>query len=113
MPTYCYEDKRGKVHERTFSIMAQIPAFIVLPDGQRAQRCYQAERKGVPATRGWPMTCYASGVNANQAGELRECLARAGVPTEVTPDGDPVYRSAAHRRKALKVRGFVDRSSFI
>jgi hypothetical protein len=113
MPTYCYETDGGVIHERDFSIMAQIPPEIILDDGSKARRCYQAERKGVPSARGWPMTCFASGVNANQAGELRALLARKGVPTEVTPDGDPVYRDAAHRRRALKARGFVDKSSYV
>lgn len=112
MPIYCYEDRRGEIHERQFSIMAKIPPYITLEGGRVARRCYQAERKGVPAARGWPMTCWASGVSASQAGELRAFLAGKGVPTEVTADGDPVYTSAAHRRKALRVRGFVDRSSF-
>jgi hypothetical protein len=112
MPTYCYQEgETGRVHERVFAV-GTAPKYFK-EGGKEYCRCYQAERKSVPSTKGWPMTCYASGVNANQAGELRECLARAGVPTEVTPDGDPVYRSAAHRRKALKVRGFVDRSSYI
>jgi hypothetical protein len=113
MPTYCYEDAAGVVHERDFSIMAQIPPEITLDDGRKARRCYHAERKGAPALKGWPMTCVASGVNASQAGELRDLLARKGVPTEVTRDGDPVYRSASHRRQALKARGFIDRSSYV
>jgi len=59
------------------------------------------------------MECIASGVNANQAGELRDFFAKSGVPTEVTSDGNPIYRNASHRRRALKARGFVDRSSYI
>jgi hypothetical protein len=78
-----------------------------------ATRCYQEERASVPPTKGWPLTCFASGVHASQAQELRDHLASKGVPTEVTRDGDPVYRDAKHRRKALKVRGMVDKSSFI
>ena len=72
-----------------------------------------AEQTGTPAKKGWPMTCFASGVNAAQAGELRDHLAKSGVPTEVTPDGDPVYRDANHRRKALKARGLHDKNSFL
>ncbi len=76
------------------------------------KRDFAAENAGVPAKKGWPMTCVASGVNAAQAGELRDLLEKKGVPTEVTPDGDPVYRDANHRRKALKARGLVDKQSF-
>jgi len=112
MPLYCYEDEAGKIHERKFSIMAQIPPEITLDDGRKAKRCYQAEQASVPATAGWPLTCFASGVNAAQAGELRDFLSRKGVPTEVTPQGDPVYRNARHRRKALKARGMFDRMAY-
>ena len=67
---------------------------------------------GVPAKSGWPIKCYASGVNADQAQELRDYLQDAGVKTEVTPDGDPVYTSPLHRKRALKARGFHDNNSF-
>ena len=113
MPTYCYEDRFGKVHERFFAIEERAPVTIMLEDGRHARRCYQAESAGVPPKRGWPMECIASGVHPEQAGELRREFARCGVLTEVTNDGNPVYRSASHRRRALKCRGFVDRSSYI
>jgi hypothetical protein len=58
------------------------------------------------------MACVASGVQASQAGELREFFQKHGEPTEVTGDGDPVYRDANHRRRALKLRGFTDKSAF-
>jgi hypothetical protein len=113
MPIYCYKDRNGKIHERNFSSAAPVPACIVLTGGSKAKRCFQAETKSFPPTKGWPLTCCASGVHASQAQELRDHLASKGVPTEVTRDGDPVYRDAQHRRKALKVRGMVDKSSFI
>jgi hypothetical protein len=40
-------------------------------------------------------------------------LERKGVPTEVSADGNPIYLNAKHRKKALKARGIVDRSSYI
>ena len=111
MPTYCYETADGVLVEKFFPI-GKAPRFVRV--GKKlARRSFAAERKGVPSPRCWPMECFASGVNASQAGELRAYLANHGVPTEVTPDGDPVYRSAAHRRKALKVRGLFDKSAFI
>ena len=72
----------------------------------------EAEAVGVPASKGWPLECYASGVAPDQAGELRDYLAKKGVPTEVSADGNPIYRDAAHRRKALKARGLHDKASF-
>lgn len=110
MPTYCYEDESGVIHERVFS-MGEAPEEILVASGV-ARRSFRAERVGIPPTTGWPLTCVASGVNANQAQELREHLANRGCPTEVTNDGDPVYRDAQHRKKALKVRGLHDRSGY-
>jgi hypothetical protein len=56
--------------------------------------------------------CYASGVQPEQRVELQNYLARKGVPTEVSPGGDPIYRNPTHRTAALKARGMHDRSSF-
>ena len=115
MPTYCYETTGGEIIERQFSIMAQIPPEITLKGGRKARRSFRAEHAGPSdvTAANWPMECYASGVHPEQAGDLRAEFRRCGVPTEVTRDGNPLYRSAAHRRKALKARGMFDRSAFI
>ncbi len=112
MPTYCYTNPDpGHTIERFFAI-GSAPA--VIDEGYGAyHRDYTAERVGVPASAGWPMECVASGVHPDQRAELSEFLARRGVPTEVTADGNPVYRDASHRRKALKARGIHDNSSFL
>ena len=113
MPIYCYEDENGTIYERIFSIMAQIPAMIKLEDGTTARRSHAAEHKSIPTSKGWPIECYASGVHPEQADSLREEFQKAGVPTEVSRDGNPIYRDARHRRKALKARGLIDRSSYL
>lgn len=119
MPNYCYERPDGEIFERAYP-MGEAPDFLV-DAGQTCIRSFQAEitTQSVSVKGGsghvrrtWPMTCYGSGVNADQAPELRKHLKDAGVPTEVTRNGDPVYTSAAHRRKALKARGLVDKNSF-
>lgn len=79
-----------------------------------AKRSYQSESKGGKSTKGWPLTCYASGVHPEQAQALRDEFKRtmgADAP-EVTKGGDPVYRDAGHRRRALKARGMFDRAAF-
>jgi hypothetical protein len=111
MPIYCFETQDGEIYEREFPVCAKRPPWIIV-NGKKAWRSYRAEQKSVPPTKGWPMTCVASGVHPDQAGELRKYLADRGVPTEVTPDGDPVYRNAAHRRKALKARGMFDKAGY-
>lgn len=116
MPTYCYTHKEDTV-ERVFPI-GKAPKEIQI--GKTVfRRDYSAEPKGIPhhiehVSKGspWPMTCYASGVNASDAQQLRDYFTKAGVPTEVTKEGDPIYRNAVHRKKALKCRGIFDKSSF-
>jgi len=110
MPLYVYRHGKKTV-TRAFRI-ADRPAFVMVGK-VRYDRSIGDERPGVPATAGWPIECVASGVAPQQAGELREFYRKRGCPTEVTADGNPVYRNAAHRRRALKLRGFHDRSSFV
>lgn len=111
MPVYCFMTEEGVILDQVFPI-GKAPRQIRV-NGKVARRNYGAERKGIPASKGWPLTCVASGVNANQAGELRSFLASKGVPTEVTRDGDPVYRDAVHRKKALKARGLFDKKAYL
>ena len=122
MPTYCFATEEGEILERFFR-MADVPDSITSEDGRVAVRDFQAEgvtgqmvgtdnptriRKG--PVRPWPMApCCASGVHESQSLELAKHLADRGCPTEVVK-GDPVYTSAAHRKKALKIRGFRDQS---
>ncbi|MBQ2628939.1 MAG: hypothetical protein IJG13_04605 [Kiritimatiellae bacterium] len=109
MAVYCFRHG-NKVVERSFPI-SERPKFITI-GGVRYYRSIGDEGPGVPATAGWPLECVASGVAPSQAGELRKFYSDHGCPTEVTRDGNPVYRDAAHRRRALKLRGFHDRAAF-
>jgi len=113
MSTYCYSNDDGVVLERDFP-MGQAPATVTLEDGTEARRDFMAEN--APRHAGgscWPMEpCISSGVNACQAQELRDFLGQRGCPTEVTPDGDPIYRDANHRKRALKLRNFCDNAGY-
>ena len=115
MPTYCYRsrDKRKTLITRVFSVSDCPESFK--EKGRIFDRSRPDEWSGisVPSVPGWPIECVASGVAPSQAQELRDFYRKNGCPTEVTDDGNPVYRSAAHRRKALKLRGFKDRASYI
>jgi len=111
--TYCYTVPGGITVDRDFE-RGEAPPTVVLDDGLVAERDFQAEhsprrRSGDAA---WPIECIGSGVNASQAGELREFLKRKGVPTEVTRDGNPVYRDMHHRRRALAARDLHSRNEF-
>lgn len=113
MPTYCFETPDGKVIEKVFP-RGEAPDMILLDNGRAAKRSYRAEHadRRRSAGSGWPLTCVASGVNASQAGELHKFLKDAGVPTEITKDGDPVYRDPHHRKRALYARGMFDKSAY-
>ena len=74
-------------------------------------RDFRAEQVSVPPTKGWPMKpCLASGVNANQAGELRDLFRKHGETVRVTRDGDPIYENTNQRKRCLKMRGIADRN---
>lgn len=111
MPTYCFSDRDGNVIEKYFG-MANVPESVNV-GGTIFKRDFTAEHQGVKSKGDWPeIECIASGVNAAQAGELREHFRKNGMNIEVTNDGNPVYTSPSQRRKALKLRGFVDKSSY-
>ena len=111
MPIYCYKTEQGVTDEMVFPF-GEAPETVEI-NGEIALRDWAAEH-GCPrrAGGGWPFECLASGVRPEQAGELRELFRREGVPTEVSSDGNPIYTSPGHRRKALMVRGFCDRNSY-
>ena len=111
MPTYCYELGNGQVIEKEFA-MGAAPRCVRVGRSW-ARRSFAAERTGTPAPKGWPLECVASGVHPSQAGELREHLRKSGVPTEISRDGNPIYRNPLHRKRALHARGLVDRNSFL
>lgn len=111
MPTYVYTSDCGKYEERYFK-MGEAPKSITSDDGVVLLRDFGAEHSPKNAGSGWPIECVASGVNAAQAGELREFFKSHGCPTEVTNDGNPVYRSHQHQREALKLRGMINKSNY-
>jgi hypothetical protein len=116
MPHYCYQKPDGSIIERFMQMHEDHPQTITLEDGVTADRCFAAERKTLQTETnpGWPMEpCTSSGVQPWQAQELRDHLKRRGVPTEITSQGDPIYRSKAHRTAALKARGMHDRADFV
>jgi len=112
MPVYCYRTAEGEVIEEVFP-MGKAPKSITTESGELAKRSFSAESKSFPPTSGWPLECLGSGVSAHDRGKLEKELTKLGVPTQVSADGNPIYTDANHRKKALKARGFVDKSAFI
>lgn len=113
MPLYCFTSKEGETIEEFFS-MGKAPKSIRRKHVRYA-RDLGAELRGGPksGSRGeWPIVCYASGVHAGQAQELRDHFKKHGCQTDVTSEGDPVYRDHQHRKRALRCRGIHDEASF-
>ena len=54
---------------------------------------------------------YAAGVNPKQIPEMRAFDKKHGVPTDYSPDGDPVFRGPKHRRKYCEAHGLFDRNA--
>lgn len=56
----------------------------------------------------YPFSSVSAGVHPEQVPALREALRKAGIPTEFTPDGDPIYSGPRHRARYLKFMGFIE-----
>ena len=92
--------------------MGDAPRTIQSCEGVELERDFGAEHNPRRAGGGWPIECLASGVNAAQAGELREFFSKHGESVNVSSDGNPIYTSPGQRKRALKLRHLHDRNSF-
>ena len=121
MPTYCYSNSDGVTIERFFHMKEDLPKVVMdYTTARETQssplftRDYSKERKSLQTetSTGWPMEpCVSSGVDPSQAQELRDHLKKHGVPTEVTPQGDPIYRTPTHQKRALACRGMHNKAA--
>ncbi len=59
----------------------------------------------------WPMASYAAGVHPKQIPEMRKFDKKHHVPTDYTPDGDPILTSPKHRKKYCEAHGLYDRNA--
>ena len=83
---------------------------MTLDDGRQAHDMGIVRHKTHDVHGTWPMTSYACGVHADEVPERMILDRQAGVPTEYSNDGDPIFTSAGHRHKYLKVRKIHDRN---
>jgi hypothetical protein len=110
MPRYTFVTDSGERFEHVCSV-TEYSDTLVLEDGRIAHRdlCADLPTLNRPSPSCWPMKpCVSTGVNAAQAGELRELFLKHGENVEITSGGDPVYTSARQRERCLKLRGFED-----
>jgi len=59
----------------------------------------------------WPMASYAAGVHPKQIPDMKEFDKKHEVPTDYTPDGDPVFTGPKHRKKYCEAHGLFDRNA--
>ena len=118
MPTYCFRDEQGGLHE-VFMSLRQYDAEVaadgtMVKDGRKLTLDVCAQHAGTRQTCGnWPQVSMAAGVLPSQVGEARELAAKLGVPTEFTKSGDAVFTSASHRRMFLRKHGLHDKRAYL
>jgi hypothetical protein len=57
------------------------------------------------------MASYAAGVEPEEVPEMMEFDRQHGVQTEYNEEGDPVFTSAAHRKRYCEAHGIFDRNA--
>lgn len=114
MPIYCYETKDGTEHEDHYYHIGKAPRKIKLASGKFATRAVRPCSVVPSGEKEWSkgLVSSAAGVLPSQIGEAERYAAVNGVPTKYTPDGDPVFTSASHRKKFLKLNGMIDKDSY-
>lgn len=70
------------------------------------------EKKGTAWLAKWPLVSVAAGIHRDKVREYMEKDRLHGVPTEYTDEGDPIFTSANHRRKYLKLHQLYDKKAF-
>lgn len=81
---------------------AAFPDQIILPE----------QTLFTPSPAGWPMKSVAMAVHPKNLAVAREMDRKAGVPTEYTPRGRPVFTSERHKRAYCRIRGVHDNNSY-
>lgn len=115
----------GCRYEHYVELVKGRPVAVYTRDGKPiSEEEYHAELAAacaaIPAVKGgtpgaslgcWtrPLESDALAVHPDQIAEAREDAARAGIPTDFTPDGRPMFTSRGHRARYCKHYGFFDR----
>lgn len=108
MPMYCFTTKDGETVERHFP-MAHIPKRVKV-EGRWATRNMPAEwRNRRDPGDGWPLHSDAMGVHVDQIPEAEAKSRTAGIPTHFDKYGRPILTCRSHRKRYMRLRGFLDR----
>jgi len=108
---YLYKCKCGEKSEKSLSL-AEFRKTIPCSCGKDMTIDIAAQQGGMKDTASnWPMESDACGVHPDQAKEYAKYLREKGVPTEVLPNGNPVFTGRDHRKKVCAVTGMYDRNA--
>lgn len=115
MATYTYRCERcGEQTEREYRLGRQPARVRCASCGGRAVRDIVADlrQRHRRAVGIWPHASWAMAVHPSQVKEYAEFDRKNGVPTEYNERGEPVLRSMKHRRKYMRLHGYVDYSGW-
>lgn len=105
-------DNCGHTAERQMPASKSKARIVCTECRKRMRRDFPAEQGRVRDTKtSWPMESDAAGVHPAQIAEAMEHDRRHGVPTEYTPDGNPLYTSRDHRARHCRANGLYDRNA--
>ncbi len=83
-------------------------------DGVLWRRNFDVIESGVAwSGASWPIASSAAAVLPDQVESEKADLAKRGVRVDFTKDGRPIFENPAHRRKALKAMGLLDKLSYV
>ena len=109
---YIYTCKCGNQTEKNITMREFAKTIQCKECGKRMGidiQAQQSNRRTTPGT--WPMESDAAGVHPAQAKEYADYLRSKGVPTEVKPNGNPVFTSRDHRKRVCAATGQYDRNA--
>lgn len=111
MPTYSYKCSCGQRQEVVRPMSESDLPVLCEKDGFVMARDYKTDFGRQHHGDIWPMASYAAGIHHKQIPEMREIDKKNEVPTDYTPDGDPVFTGPKHRRKYCEAHGLYDRNA--
>lgn len=113
MPLYCYKCEACGHEQEVSKPMSKSDTIELCPiDSFVMQRNFPAESQGRKHKPGnWPMESYAAGISPEEIPEFREIDKKGGIPTDYNSDGDPIFRTATHRKKYCQLHELYDRNA--
>lgn len=111
MPIYSFKCSCGQKKEVVRPMSESNLPVLCDIDGFEMMRDFKADFGKQHYGNIWPMASYAAGVHHKQIPEMRKFDKEHEVPTDYTPDGDPLFRGPKHRTKYCEAHALFDRNA--